>query len=196
MTHFLDNEPVEGNTYRGSKSKSGIRGVVLEPRTGRWGARAYVEGRMQWLGTFDTAEQATAAAEEARARNLSRPKAEEKPAKPNSVKYIARLKLSVEDISALVKYEPETGEFFWGPRPRNMLATDERFEFWNAEMVGRLIVGRTKKKRRKLKIGGRTFFAHDIAWAIVHGRWPSKPIIHINGDTMDNRICNLMEASK
>lgn len=196
MTHFLDNQPVEGNTYRGIKPKSGTRGVVFEPRSGRWGARAYIEGRMQWIGTFDTADQAKAAVEDAKAKDPGKPKAPEKVSRPTSVNYLKRRKLSVEDIRMLVKYNAETGEFFWGPRPIEMCNSQEWFDWWHANMVGEKIVGRVHKKKHKIPFRKKSFYAHDIAWAITHGRWPSRPIIHINGDTLDNRISNLMEASQ
>ena len=43
-------------------SKSGVRGVHWEERTGRWRAQARLNGRFYWLGRHDTIEEAEAAA--------------------------------------------------------------------------------------------------------------------------------------
>jgi len=42
---------------------------------------------------------------------------------------------------------------------------------------------------------GRIFKAHRIAFAMFHNRNPIGAIDHINGDTSDNRISNLREAT-
>lgn len=44
-------------------SQSGFRGVRLVPKTGRWSARIYRNGKEIRIGTFDTPEEASAAYE-------------------------------------------------------------------------------------------------------------------------------------
>jgi hypothetical protein len=46
-----------------------------------------------------------------------------------------------------------------------------------------------------VRVLGRNMLIHRVAFAIVNGRFPSKCIDHINGDSSDNRIENLREAS-
>lgn len=47
-----------------------------------------------------------------------------------------------------------------------------------------------------LKIDGRRYLAHRLAWLHTYGVWPSKNLDHINGVRSDNRIANLREATQ
>lgn len=49
------------NRSRVSTNTSGLKGVSLDPRTGRWRARIRIAGKPVGLGTFDTREMAHAA---------------------------------------------------------------------------------------------------------------------------------------
>jgi hypothetical protein len=46
-----------------------------------------------------------------------------------------------------------------------------------------------------LKINGRTYFAHRLAWLYIYGEWPSAIIDHINRERDDNRLHNLRDVS-
>lgn len=47
-----------------------------------------------------------------------------------------------------------------------------------------------------IKIDGRTYRAHRLAWLYTYGRWPTGQIDHRNGVRDDNRINNLRDVSR
>lgn len=94
-------------------------------------------------------------------------------------------------VRAVLDYDPLTGEFRWKYRP-------DRLRRWNTRYAGtiagcvdtlgyRYIALTIIKKER--------WASHRLAWLFVHGKWPAHHIDHVNGDTADNRIANLREAT-
>jgi hypothetical protein len=90
--------------------------------------------------------------------------------------------MSPEELRKLLRYDPETGKFFW------------------LQKRGRVAVGYeagTIKPNgyRCIKIGTRNFYAHRLAWLYVTGAWPENQVDHENCNTDDNRFANLREAT-
>jgi hypothetical protein len=94
--------------------------------------------------------------------------------------------LTAEHVRSVLNYDPETGIFRWKYNP------DRRTE-WNTRRAGQVAGGVTCGKFGRMhavRIDGRLYLGHRLAWLYVHGEWPDE-IDHINGEPADNRLKNL-----
>lgn len=87
--------------------------------------------------------------------------------------------LSLEALKRMLRYDPETGLFIW----------------LHGQMEGRRAGAISKAGYIRIKISGRNYLAHRLAWLCVHGRWPDGGIDHRDGDGQNNRIANLRTAT-
>lgn len=87
-------------------------------------------------------------------------------------------------LKELLRYDPETGVFTYASaRPRVKVGA---------------VAGHTHAGHgyRQIKVDGKLYLAHRLAWLYVHGKWPSDLLDHINRDRTDNRISNLRPSDK
>jgi hypothetical protein len=90
--------------------------------------------------------------------------------------------LDAETLRKLLSYNGDTGHFSWikkrngikPGRPAGYIGTDGYVS---------------------IRINGKLYKAHRLAWLHHYGTWPTNLIDHINGNTTDNRIVNLREAT-
>jgi hypothetical protein len=87
-----------------------------------------------------------------------------------------------EELLKRIKYDQETGFFYWTDRPNKR--ADAMLP--NGYLMLRISVQAIRKG----------FMAHRVAWFFYHGKWPVGEIDHINKDQADNRIINLRECSR
>jgi hypothetical protein len=76
-----------------------------------------------------------------------------------------------------LKYNPKSGVFTWGVSDKRRAGNQA-----GTSSVGGYI---------QIKFQGKFYFAHRLAWLLVHGTWPTHEINHKNGNKKDNRITNL-----
>lgn len=67
---------------------------------------------------------------------------------------------------------------------------------WNARNANKPAGSFGPNGYRQMKLDGRTYIEHRVAWFFVHGRWPTEQLDHINGVRHDNRIANLRECNR
>lgn len=101
--------------------------------------------------------------------------------------------MDVDQLRRAILYDPESGTMTW----RAKSGADREARRWNARYAGRpalstaddqgYLTGTFNRKHMK---------AHRVAWAIFYSRWPEAEIDHINGNTGDNRVSNLREATR
>lgn len=78
--------------------------------------------------------------------------------------------LTAERLKQVLTYNPVTGWFWRGDTLAGSL-----------NLAG----------YRQIRVDGKLYLAHRLAWLYVHGEWPADEIDHINGDRADNRFANL-----
>lgn len=106
-------------------------------------------------------------------------------------------KLTYAQVSALLNYDPETGNLFWKERPVDMFRGENRsnrHNSWNAKFAGKEAFTTLVKGYRTGTIFNHKYLAHRVIWLIATGNWPTSSIDHIDGDGLNNRIENLRDV--
>lgn len=90
--------------------------------------------------------------------------------------------MDVEYLRSILSYDPDTGEF------RRLVA---RPGYRAGSIAGSI----DAYGYIAIKIDGRSYKAHRLAWLYVHGAWPALHLDHIDEDKANNKITNLREAT-
>lgn len=88
------------------------------------------------------------------------------------------------ELRSILHYDPVTGIFRW--------AMDRSQTFRKGMVAG----GVNPFGYRLIKIDGRSYMEHRLAWLWMTGSWPEHQIDHSNMVKSDNRWANLREATK
>lgn len=91
-------------------------------------------------------------------------------------------KIDFEKLKKEIRYNPKTGHIYWIKKPPTS----------NTPKNSPLGFYDTNQKRIVFRFEGVSFAVSRIAWFLFYGYMPTKRIIHINEDTTDNRIKNLL----
>jgi hypothetical protein len=89
--------------------------------------------------------------------------------------------LEVGQLRKLLSYDPLTGI---------LTSNVRRGKWFPGQPVGTV----TPYGYVNITVDGHSYRAHNLAWFLHHGEWPTVLLDHINRDKGDNRIANLRQA--
>jgi hypothetical protein len=108
----------------------------------------------------------------------------------------------VEYLHKILRLDPETGALHWRERTPDMFSEDcpggphGACERWNALYANKPAFTTISGGNLVGAIHGVSVGAHRVVFALYHNRWSGYQLQHIDGDTMDNRPCNLRETDR
>lgn len=91
--------------------------------------------------------------------------------------------VTADRLRSVLNYDPATGEFRW----LTSRGTQQRGAIAGFHWTGGY---------RKIRVYGRNYFSHRLAFLFMTGKWPNKETDHINRIRCDNRWVNLREATR
>jgi HNH endonuclease len=94
-----------------------------------------------------------------------------------------RPRITQARLHEILRYDPETGEFCW------------RVRLSRASQIG-AVAGTVSLRYRCIRIDGRNYTAHQLAWFYVTGEWATSLVDHRDGDPINNRWDNLRLATR
>ncbi len=91
--------------------------------------------------------------------------------------------ITQSELKKILRYDSESGIFTW-------IGCNKHHSEKNSTIAGCEASGYIK-----IKIDGKKYSAHRLAWLYVYGEPPNKVIDHIDGDGLNNRIDNLRDCT-
>lgn len=96
---------------------------------------------------------------------------------------MSKTDLTAGALRELLHYNPESGIFTW------LVAQ-------GGASIGAVAGSPNERGYWKIKLCGRAYGAHRLAWLYCNGAWPSFEIDHHDQDKSNNRIANLRPATR
>jgi hypothetical protein len=88
-----------------------------------------------------------------------------------------------ERLKELLRYDCDTGEFFWLKPTSNRVKVGQKAKALSHGYVS-------------IRLDNKTYRGHRLVWLYVYGVMPKNTIDHIDGNTANNKLNNLREATQ
>lgn len=99
--------------------------------------------------------------------------------------------INQEYLNSCLNYDAETGVLTWlKDRPESHFDYTCGYAMWVKDHAGKRAGCINGHGYLHIGIKGKRYKAHRLIWMMVHNEWPDQ-IDHINGNKLDNRLCNL-----
>lgn len=99
---------------------------------------------------------------------------------------VKNVELTFEDLSEVLNYNANTGEFTWKAAISSRAKPGDRAGVWQRMQNG--------KDYYSVTYRGRKLSGAQIAWLLYYGEWPDRSVFFIDGDTKNLKISNLKLA--
>lgn len=99
-----------------------------------------------------------------------------------------RIETEHELLLDTLRYEPDTGDWFWLKRTSSRSKPGDR--------TGNISTNwKNGISRRYVRFNGKLHLSSRLAWFYMTGEWPKQTIDHLNRDALDDRWSNLRDVS-
>lgn len=89
-------------------------------------------------------------------------------------------------LKELLHYDPATGHFTWRvSKGRRVVA---------GKLAGNKVKVGPDREYWQVRIDGRNYYGHRLAWFYLHGKWPEDRVSHRDKCGLNNAEINLVEA--
>lgn len=92
--------------------------------------------------------------------------------------------IAANDLKEIISYDPASGGFLWKVSRSKKVKVGARIGSW--DLYG----------YQTVRIDGRSYKLHRLAWLYMTGEWPVGDVDHINGVRHDNRFSNLRDVPR
>jgi HNH endonuclease len=92
------------------------------------------------------------------------------------------------------EYNIHNGQITWKERPRDHFECGRKRLLFNNKRAGTEAAKSMGGRRVVRFLGKYSYYASRVAWCLVTGEYPKRPVVHLNGDREDIRWGNLSLA--
>lgn len=103
--------------------------------------------------------------------------------------------ITQEHLKTVLSYNKDTGLFYWKRHPLGDLASPSQQKRWASAFIGKKAGCLKNTGYIVIRIAGKYYQAHRLAWLYIYGKHPENEIDHIDGNKANNAIANLRDVN-